>query len=49
MEPARGDGTRTRIVHTVADSAFCYDNPNLRARLGQWLGSECVDRASPHP
>jgi len=42
MEPARGDGTRTRIVHTVADSAFYYDNPAFRARLGQWLGSGCV-------
>jgi hypothetical protein len=42
MEVERGDGTRTRIVHTVAESAFYYDNPNFRARLGQWLGSECT-------
>ncbi|AGL18353.1 hypothetical protein [Actinoplanes sp. N902-109] len=43
MEPARGDGTRTRIVHTLADSAFYYDNPTFRARLGEWLGSGCAD------
>ncbi|GAA2692509.1 hypothetical protein [Actinoplanes palleronii] len=46
MEPARGDGTRTRIVHTVADSAFYYDNPNFRARVGAWLGSACADEVS---
>ncbi|BCY08196.1 hypothetical protein [Actinoplanes sp. L3-i22] len=46
MEPARGDGTRTRIVHTLADSAFYYDNPNFRARLGSWLGSACADEVS---
>ena len=46
MEPERGDGTRTRIVHTLADSAFYYDNPNFRARLGQWLGSQCADPLS---
>lgn len=46
MEPQRGDGTRTRIVHTLADDAFYYDNPNFRARLGQWLGSECTDVAT---
>jgi hypothetical protein len=43
MEVERGDGSRTRIVHTVADTAFYYDNPNFRARLGQWLGSECTN------
>lgn len=46
MEPERGDGTRTRIVHTVAASAFYYDNPNFRARLGQWLGSGCTSEAT---
>ncbi|MET0425003.1 MAG: hypothetical protein ABW046_14055 [Actinoplanes sp.] len=46
MEAARGDGTRTRIVHTLADQTFYYDNPNFRAQLGQWLGSECIDATS---
>jgi hypothetical protein len=41
MEPSRGDGTRTRIVHRLADNAFYFDNPNFRARLGEFLGSEC--------
>jgi hypothetical protein len=41
MEPSRGDGTRTRIVHQLADNAFYFDNPNFRARLGEFLGSEC--------
>lgn len=43
MEVERGDGTRTRIVHTLADNAFYYDNPNFRANLGQFLGSECAN------
>jgi hypothetical protein len=42
MEPERSDGTRTRIVHRLAASAFYYDNPNFRARLGRFLGSECT-------
>lgn len=42
MEPQRADGTRTRIVHRLADGAFYYDNQNFRARLGQFLGSECT-------
>ncbi|GAA2583144.1 hypothetical protein GCM10010435_71130 [Winogradskya consettensis] len=42
MEVARGDGTRTRIVHTLADTTFYYDNPNFRADLGKWLGSGCT-------
>ncbi|WP_310528069.1 hypothetical protein [Nocardioides sp.] len=42
MEPERGDGTRTRIVHRLADTAFYYDNPLFRARLGQFLGSGCA-------
>jgi hypothetical protein len=47
MEPARGDGTRTRIVHTLATAAgglqpFYFDNPNFRARVGQFLGSGCT-------
>jgi len=47
MEPARTDGTRTRIVHSLADSAFYYDNPNFRSQLGQFLGSECPTAAGP--
>jgi hypothetical protein len=47
MEPARGDGTRTRITHTLADTAFYFDNPNFRARLGQFLGSQCTGTAGP--
>ncbi|SNY38295.1 hypothetical protein [Paractinoplanes atraurantiacus] len=46
MEPERGDGARTRIVHTLAGSAFYYDNPDFRARLGAWLGSDCLDAVS---
>jgi hypothetical protein len=42
MEPQRGDGTRTRIVHRLAAGAFYYDNPNFRAHLGEFLGSGCT-------
>jgi hypothetical protein len=34
MEPERGDGTATRITHTLADDVFYFDNPNFRAREG---------------
>jgi hypothetical protein len=34
MEPERGDGTTTRITHTLGADAFYYDNPNFRAREG---------------
>ncbi|MBL0394876.1 hypothetical protein JJ685_27300 [Ramlibacter monticola] len=39
MEPERGDGTATRIVHTLAVAAqgltpFYFDNPRFRAREG---------------
>jgi hypothetical protein len=46
-EPQRDDGTRTRFVHTLATSsnpqltAFYYDNPNFRARVGDFLGDDC--------
>ncbi|MCW3840405.1 hypothetical protein ONA70_09895 [Micromonospora yasonensis] len=43
MEPRRGDGTRTRIVHQLADDVFYFDNSNFRAHLGEFLGSECQD------
>jgi hypothetical protein len=48
MEPQRSDGTRTRITHTLAQSStpgltpFYFDNPNFRARVGQFLGSGCT-------
>lgn len=34
MEPARGDGTATRITHVLGDGVFFFDNPNFRAREG---------------
>jgi hypothetical protein len=43
MEAERGDGTATRITHTLAPTAFYYDNPNFRARIGEFLGSGCTD------
>jgi hypothetical protein len=49
MEPERGDGTRTRVVHTVADTAFYYDNPNFRAQLGRFLGSGCTSPVTGPP
>jgi|tagenome__1003787_1003787.scaffolds.fasta_scaffold20906179_1 hypothetical protein len=49
MEPARGDGTRTRIVHRLAAGAFYHDNPNFRANLGKFLGSQCTSAASGPP
>ncbi|MFE4833582.1 hypothetical protein ACFRAU_02745 [Arthrobacter sp. NPDC056691] len=42
MEPERGDGTRTRIVHSLATEAFYFDNANFRARLGDYVGSACT-------
>ncbi len=47
MEPQRSDGTRTRIVHTLASGAgavtpFYFDNPNFRAHVGEFLGSTCT-------
>jgi len=49
MEPERGDGTRTRIVHTLAPSAFFFDNPNFRQRVGQFLGSDCTSVTTGPP
>ncbi|MCU1658596.1 MAG: hypothetical protein JWO57_3252 [Pseudonocardiales bacterium] len=49
MEPARGDGTRTRIVHHLADEAFYFDNANFRAKLGQFLGSDCQNAQTGPP
>lgn len=42
MEPERGDGTSTRIVHTLATEAFYFDNANFRAETGNFLGSACT-------
>ena len=47
MEPERGDGTRTRIVHTLGAGSYYYDNANFRAKLGQFLGSGCTSTAGP--
>ena len=35
MEPERGDGTTTRVTHTLGAAAFYFDNPNFRAREGE--------------
>lgn len=54
-EPERGDGTRTRFVHTLATSSnpqltpFFYDNPNFRARVGQFLGDDCTSVTTGPP
>jgi hypothetical protein len=34
MEPERGDGTATRITHTLGSEVFYFDNPNFRTREG---------------
>jgi hypothetical protein len=54
MEPARGDGARTRVTHTLAatgDSTapFYFDNPTFRANLGQFLGSDCTSPVTGPP
>jgi len=49
MEPERADGTRTRIVHRLAPGAFYYDNLNFRARLGDFVGSECDNEVTGPP
>src|SRR3712207_2565575 len=54
MEPERADGTRTRIVHTLADVTgplrpFYFDNPRFRARVGQFLGSACTSVVTGPP
>ena len=55
MEPQRGDGTRTRVTHTLAVSAtpglapFYFDNPNFRARVGQFLGDDCTSVVTGPP
>jgi len=54
MEVQRGDGTRTRIVHTLAQGAgaltpFYFDNPFFRQRVGQFLGSGCTSVTTGPP
>ena len=49
MEPERGDGTRTRIVHRLAPGAFYFDNANFRAHLGEFLGSDCTSTVTGPP
>jgi hypothetical protein len=55
MEPQRSDGTVTRITHTLATSEtpemtpFYFDNPNFRARIGQFLGDDCTSVTTGPP
>ncbi len=55
MEPQRTDGTTTRVTHTLARSAtpgltpFYFDNPRFRARVGQFLGSDCTSTLTGPP
>ena len=55
MEPERSDGTRTRVTHTLAQSTtpgltpFYFDNPNFRARVGQFLGDDCTSVVTGPP
>ena len=49
MEPERADGTRTRITHTLAPGVFFFDNPRFRARVGQFLGDDCVSIVTGPP
>ncbi len=55
MEPQRSDGTATRITHRLATSLtpgltpFYFDNPNFRARIGQFLGSACTSVTTGPP
>jgi hypothetical protein len=54
MEVSRGDGTRTRVTHTLADNGdattpFFYDNPNFRAQVGRYLGADCTSPVTGPP
>ena len=55
MEPERGDGQTTRIVHTLAQSSepgmtpFFFDNTNFRERVGQFLGDDCTSVVTGPP
>jgi hypothetical protein len=54
MEVERGDGTRTRITHTLVQNngnltPFYFDNPNFRAKIGQFLGDDCTSVTTGPP
>jgi hypothetical protein len=54
MEVERGDGTRTRITHTLVQNngaltPFYFDNPNFRAHVGEFLGSDCTSITTGPP
>jgi hypothetical protein len=55
MEPQRSSGALTTIVHTLATSSvngltpFYFDNPNFRARIGQFLGADCTSVVTGPP
>src|SRR3954467_3862534 len=54
MEVQRGDGTRTRITHTLVQNngaltPFYFDNPNFRAHVGEFLGSDCTSITTGPP
>jgi hypothetical protein len=55
MEPQRSNGSLTTIVHTLATSTtpgltpFYFDNPNFRARIGQFLGADCTSVVTGPP
>jgi hypothetical protein len=54
MEVERADGTRTRITHTLVQNngaltPFYFDNPNFRARIGQFLGDACTSVTTGPP
>ncbi|MEY2401330.1 MAG: hypothetical protein QOJ08_1441 [Ilumatobacteraceae bacterium] len=54
MEVQRGDGTRTRFIHTLVQgngtlTPFYFDNPIFRAHIGEFLGSDCTSIATGPP
>ena len=54
MEVERGDHTRTRFTHTLVQNngnltPFYFDNPNFRARIGQFLGDDCTSVTTGPP
>jgi hypothetical protein len=54
MEVQRGDGTRTRFIHTLVQgngalTPFYFDNPIFRAHIGEFLGSDCTSITTGPP
>ena len=52
--PQRSNGSLTTIVHTLAApggnlTPFYFDNPNFRARIGQFLGADCTSVVTGPP